>query len=140
MDFFSMDLNTLPKNASSLKFSKHNAHVMSFRQFCKSPESHTHSEDTGADTTVIRDLVANDGSGCGIHNEPDIGFDPTDFDIGFIGSKNRPFFVGVLVNKRFHADSCGLAVISDLLVGNADVVQVSESLGGFPKGEAKVDV
>lgn len=29
MDFFSMDLNTLPKNASSLEFSKHNAHVMS---------------------------------------------------------------------------------------------------------------
>nr|WP_300785569.1 DDE-type integrase/transposase/recombinase [uncultured Acetatifactor sp.] len=29
MDFFSMDLNTLPKNASSLKFSRHNAHVMS---------------------------------------------------------------------------------------------------------------
>ena len=29
MDFFSMDLNTLPKNASSLKFSKHNAHIMS---------------------------------------------------------------------------------------------------------------
>ena len=29
VDFFSMDLNTLPKNASSLKFSKHNAHVMS---------------------------------------------------------------------------------------------------------------
>ena len=29
LDFFSMDLNTLPKNASSLKFSRHNAHVMS---------------------------------------------------------------------------------------------------------------
>ncbi len=29
MDFFSMDLNTLPKNASSLKFNKHNSHVMS---------------------------------------------------------------------------------------------------------------
>ncbi len=29
MDFFRMDLNTLPKNASSLKFSKHNVHVMS---------------------------------------------------------------------------------------------------------------
>ena len=43
-----------------------------FRQFCKSPESHTHSEDTGAGTTVIRYLVANDGSGCGIYNEPDI--------------------------------------------------------------------
>ena len=29
MDFFSMNLNTLPKTTSSLKFSKHNAHVMS---------------------------------------------------------------------------------------------------------------
>ena len=29
VDFFTMDLNSLPKNASSLKFSKHNAHVMS---------------------------------------------------------------------------------------------------------------
>ena len=29
VDFFPMDLNSLPKNASSLKFSKHNAHVMS---------------------------------------------------------------------------------------------------------------
>lgn len=29
IDFFDMDLNTLPKNASSLKFSKHNAHIMS---------------------------------------------------------------------------------------------------------------
>ena len=29
IDFFSMDVSTLPKNASSLKFSKHNAHVMS---------------------------------------------------------------------------------------------------------------
>ena len=28
-DFFKMDLTTLPKHASSLKFSKHNAHVMS---------------------------------------------------------------------------------------------------------------
>ena len=29
IDFFSMDLNSLPKNASSLRFSRHNAHVMS---------------------------------------------------------------------------------------------------------------
>ena len=29
MDFFSMDLNSLPKNASSLKFSKHSTHIMS---------------------------------------------------------------------------------------------------------------
>ena len=29
VDFFRMDLNSLPKNASSLKFTKHSAHVMS---------------------------------------------------------------------------------------------------------------
>ena len=29
IDFFAMDLNSLPKNASSLKFSKHNSHIMS---------------------------------------------------------------------------------------------------------------
>ena len=29
IDFFDMDLNSLPKNASSLKFSKYNAHIMS---------------------------------------------------------------------------------------------------------------
>lgn len=29
VDFFAMDLNSLPKNASSLKFNKHNAHIMS---------------------------------------------------------------------------------------------------------------
>lgn len=29
VDFFAMDLSSLPKNASSLKFSRHNAHVMS---------------------------------------------------------------------------------------------------------------
>ena len=29
VDFFAMDLNTLPPNASSLKFSKNNAHIMS---------------------------------------------------------------------------------------------------------------
>ena len=29
IDFFAMDLNSLPKNASSLKFSKHNSYIMS---------------------------------------------------------------------------------------------------------------
>ncbi|WP_366459531.1 hypothetical protein [Eubacterium segne] len=29
MDFFKMDISSLPKNASSLKFTKHNSHIMS---------------------------------------------------------------------------------------------------------------
>ena len=35
IDFFSMDLNSLPKNASSLKFNKHNQHVMSLCLTCR---------------------------------------------------------------------------------------------------------
>ncbi len=111
-----------------------------FRQLCKPPESHTHGEDAGADATVIRHLVAYDGSGGGVHNEPDISFDAADFYIGFIGSKYFSFFVGVLVNKRLNADGGGLAVVGDLLVGDADVIQVFESLRGFPQGESEVDM
>lgn len=38
------------------------------------------------------------------------------------------------------ADSGSFAVVGDLLVGNADVIQVFESLRGFFQGEAKVDM
>jgi rubredoxin len=33
VDFFRMDLDSLPKNASSLKFSKHNSHIMIYTRF-----------------------------------------------------------------------------------------------------------
>ena len=110
-----------------------------FRQLCQSPESHTHGEDTGTDTTVIRYLIADDGSGRSVHNKPDIGFDTTDFYISFIGSKYIPFFVRVLVNKGLNADSGSFAVVGNLLVGNVNVVQVFQGLGGFSQGEAEVD-
>ena len=87
-----------------------------FRQLCKPLEGHAHGEDAGADTVVIGYLVADDGAGSRIHDEPDIGFDAADFDIGFISSEHIPLFVGKLVNKGFDADSGGFAVIGDLLV------------------------
>ena len=34
-----------------------------------------------SDTTVIRYLIAKDRAGSGIHDQPDIGFDTTDFDV-----------------------------------------------------------
>ena len=110
------------------------------RQPCKSLERHTHGEDAGADTTVVRHLVADDGSGGGIHDEPDIGLDASDFDIGFIRCEDIPSFVGVQVNKGLDADSGGLTVVCNLLVGNTDVIQVFESLGGFTKGKPQVDM
>ncbi len=111
-----------------------------FRKLCKPLESHTHGEDAGADTTVIRYLIADDGTGCGIHDEPDVGLDTTDFYVGFISSEDVPFFVGILINKGLDADGGGLAVVGDLLMGDADVIQVFECLGGFSQGKPKIDM
>lgn len=87
-----------------------------FWQFCKSPESHAHGEDTGADATVVGHLVADDGTGGGVHDEPDIGFDAADFDVGLVSSEHFIFLVRVLVNKRLDAHRCSFAVVGNLLV------------------------
>ena len=111
-----------------------------FRQLCKTPEGHPHGKDTGADATVVRYLVTDDGTGSSVHNEPDIGFDAADLDIGFVSGEHRILLVRVLVNKGLDADGRGLAVVGDLLVGDADVVEVFQCLGGFAQGEAKIDM
>ncbi len=111
-----------------------------FRQLCNSQEGHTHGEDAGANAAVIGYLVADDGTGSRVHNEPDIGFDTADFDVGFISGEHISLFVGILINKGFDADSGALAVIGNLLVGDADVVEVFQGLRGFTQGEAKVDM
>lgn len=98
------------------------------RQFCESLKCHTHSEDAGTCSTIIRHLVADDGAGGGIHDKPDIGFDAADFDVGFICCENISLFVGIQVNKGLDADGGGLTVVGDLLMGDADVIQVFESL------------
>ena len=111
-----------------------------FRQLCKSPKGHAHGEDAGTDAAVVRDPVTDNGTGNGIHDEPDVGFDTADFDISFVSGEDLALFVGVLVNKGFDADSGGFAVVGDLLVRDADVIEIFQSLGGFAQGEAKVDV
>ncbi len=88
------------------------------RQLCKPPESHTHGEDTGANATVIGDLVADDRTGGGVHDEPDIGFDTADLYVCLIGSEHIPFFVGILIYERFYADGGGFTVVGDLLMGD----------------------
>lgn len=101
-----------------------------FRLLCKSLECHTHDEDARTDAMFVRHLIADDRSGHSAHNEPDVGFDTTDFYVGFIDSELHLFFIVVLINKRLDVDSDSLAVVGDLLVGNADVVQVFQSLQG----------
>lgn len=95
-------------------------------------ESHPHSKDTGTDTSVIGDLVSDNGAACGIHDKPDIRFDSTDFDIGFVSSKNIASFVVVMIDKGFDADSGCFAIVSDLLMGDADVIKVFKRLRCLP--------
>ena len=103
-------------------------------------EGHAHGKDTGADRTVIGHLVADDGPTGGIHDEPDVGFDAADFDVGFISHKGFSFAIMVLIDERFDADGSGLTVVGDLLVRDADVIQIFESLGGFAQGQSEVDM
>ncbi len=110
------------------------------RQFCKIPKCHTHSEDTGTDATVIRHLIADDGAGGGVHDEPDVGFDAADFDICLICGEHVSFFVGVLVNKGLDTDGGSFTIVSDLLVGDTDVVKVFQSLGSLAQGKPEIDM
>lgn len=109
-----------------------------FGKFFQVAEGHAHCHDAGADTAVIRHLVANDGTFGGIHDEPDIGLDATDFDVGLISGKGITGTIIIVVYKGFDADGGCFTVVGDLLVGDLDVIQVLESLGGFSEGEAKI--
>lgn len=111
-----------------------------FRKLLQLTESHTHGKDAGADTAVVRDLIAKDGTGYCIHDEPDVSFDPADFDIGFIGNKGGSGFVIIVVNERLDDEGGSPGVVGDLLVGDPDVVKVFESFGGLAQGEPKVDM
>ena len=60
----------------------------------------THGKNAGNDTTVVRNLVTNDGAGSSIHDKPDKSFDTANFDVGFVGGKYRGFWVVIVVYKR----------------------------------------
>ena len=95
-----------------------------FGKFFEVSEGHTHCHDTGTNAPVVRDLVAKDRAFGGIHNEPDVGLDATDLDIGLIGGKGGTSAVIVVVHKWFHADGGGFAVVGDLLMRDGDAVEV----------------
>ncbi len=110
------------------------------RQFCEISECHTHCEDTGAYAAVIRHLISDDGACGSVHDEPDVVFDATDFDVCLVSREYVSFFVGVLVNKGLDADGGSFTVVGDLLVGDADVVKVFQSLRSLAKGKAEIDM
>ena len=94
----------------------------------------------GTYPAVIRDLIAKNGAGYRIHDEPDVSFDPADFDIGFIGDKGGSGLVIIVVNERLDDKGGSPGIVGNLLVGDPDVVKIFESLRGFAQGEAEIDM
>ena len=111
-----------------------------FRQFFQLAESHAHGKDAGAYTMVVGDLIAKDGTGYCIHDEPAVSFDSADFDIGFVGNKGGSGFVIIVVNERLDDKGGSPGVVGDLLVGDPDVVKVFESFRGLAQGETEIDM
>lgn len=79
-------------------------------------ESHSHCEDAGTDTAVVGYLITNDRAVYSIHNKPDVCFDTTNFDVGFIGSQYFAWFVIIVINEWFDTDGGCFAVVGYLLV------------------------
>ena len=77
----------------------------------------------GAGLNIILDPIFLFVCKWGIHDKPDIGFDATDFYVGFIGSKDFSCIVIVVVYEWFDADSNCLTEVSYLLVGYVNVVK-----------------
>ena len=109
-----------------------------FRKLLQLTESHAHGKDAGTDTAVVRDLIAKDGTGYRIHDEPDVSFDPADFDIGFISDKGGSGLVIIVVNERLDDKGGSPGIVGDLLMGDPDVVKVFESLRSLAQGETKI--
>ena len=109
-----------------------------FRKLLQLTESHAHSKDAGTYPAVVRDLIAKNGAGYRIHDEPDVSFDPADFDIGFIGDKGGSGLVLIVVNERLDDEGGSPGIIGDLLVGDPDVVKIFESLRSLAQGETKI--
>ena len=86
------------------------------RKLLHAPESHAHGEDAGPDRAVIRNLVAKNGTGGGIHDEPDVAFDAADLDVGLVGSEHGGFGISVMVNKGLDDNGGGSGIVGDLLM------------------------
>ena len=111
-----------------------------FRKLLQLTESHAHGKDAGTDTAVVGDLIAKDGTGYRIHDEPEVSFDPADFDVSFIGNEGGSTFIVIVVNERLDDKGGSPGVVGNLLVGDPDVVKIFESLRGLAQGETKVDM
>ena len=99
-------------------------------------ESHAHGQDARADAAAVRDAVSKDGALCGVHDEPDIGLEAADLDVGLVSGEGIAGAIVIAVYERLVAVGGSLAVVCDLLVRDGNAVEVLKGLGCLTQGEA----
>ena len=75
-----------------------------------------------------------------IHDEPDISFDAAYFDVGFIGSKGGSGRVVIVIDERLDDKGGSPGIVGDLLVRDADAIQVFQRLCRFTQRQAQIDM
>ena len=103
-------------------------------------KGHAHRHDAGTCAAVVGDLIPEDRTAGGIHDEPDEGMDAADLNVCLISHKGLAGLIVVMVHKGLYTECGRLTVIGDLLVGYLKAIEIHESLGRFPQGKPEVDV
>ena len=110
------------------------------RELLEVLQGHAHSQDAGADTTVSRDTVAKNGTGGGIHDEPDETFDALDLDVSLVTDHVGRSLVVIGIHEGLDDKGCRSGIVGDLLVRDADTVKIVHGLGGPAKRQLQVDM
>lgn len=110
------------------------------RKFSEVLQSHTHGQDAGTDTAIRRDTVAKNGTGSSIHDEPDETFDTLDLDVSLVTDHIGRRLVVIGIHERFDDKGCSSGIVSDLLVRDADAIEIVHSLSGLAKGQLQIDM
>ena len=101
-------------------------------------QGHTHGQDTGTDTTVRRDPVTEDGTGSRIHDEPDEASDALDLDVGLVTDHIGRGAIVVSVDEWLDDKGCGPGIVGNLLVRDADTIEVIHGLSSLTKRQLQV--
>ena len=113
----------------------------SFRKLLtEGTECHPHGQDTGTDITALRDLIAEDRTFYGVHNEPDVRLPATDFGVSLITDQCVGMRIVVVIDERLDEDRSGPGIVGDLLMRDPDPIEIVQGLGGLSKRELQIDV
>lgn len=91
-----------------------------------------------ASRAVVGGRVTENGTGGSVHNKPDVAFDAVDLDIGLIGSEYRRFRVFIMVHKGLDDHGGCFGIVGNLLVRDANAIEIIKCLGGLAQGKLEV--